>query len=339
VTPAGRRQSLNRALVLVTGAGGFIGQHLVRRLKADGRRVRAVDLVSPPYESSPADEFLIGDLRDSSIATRAAEGVDEVYALAADMGGMGYISSAPASILHNNLLIDANLIEAARLAGVKRFLYASSACVYPDYLQRDENSASVAEDDAYPAQPQDSYGWEKLIGERLCAEYRSQFGLAPRVVRLHNVYGPYGTWDGGREKAPAAICRKVALAKLLGEPEIEVWGDGGQLRSFCYIDDCIEGLCRIMQADHALPLNLGRERMIAIAELVDLVSDIADYEVRIRFVPGPEGVRARTSENTNLRKALGWEPRTPLEIGLKKTYAWIELQVHEKHRAVTNDTA
>jgi nucleoside-diphosphate-sugar epimerase len=316
--------------ILVTGAGGFIGHHLVSALKAQGYWVRGVDMKYPEYAPSPADELAILDLRRWEDAQRATEGIDEVYALAADMGGMGFISSHHAEILHNNLLISTHTLEAARLAGVQRYLYTSSACVYPEYLQTDTDVVPLKEEDAYPAQPQDAYGWEKLITERLCAHYRDEYGIATRTVRFHNIFGPLGTWDGGREKAPAAMCRKVAVAKLTGNPEVEIWGDGEQTRSFCYVDDCVEGLQRLMRSEYAEPLNLGQDRLVTINQLADMVADVAGTRIVKKHVPGPQGVRGRNSDNTRLREVLGWEPAISLEQGLATTYAWIEQQVRER---------
>ena len=316
--------------VLVTGAGGFIGHHLTTFLKRQGHRVRGVDVKRPEFAASEADEFMVGDLRDASVARAATAGVDTVYALAADMGGMGYISAHHARILHNNSLINLNTLEAARVNGVGRYLYASSACVYPEYRQTDADLTPLREDEVYPAQPQEAYGWEKLISERLCAHYGEDYGIETRVVRLHNVFGPFGTWEGGREKAPAAICRKVALAKLTRQPAIEIWGDGLQTRSFCYVDDCLEGMTRLMTSDHREPLNLGQDRMISINELADIVASIAGATITKQHVPGPQGVRGRNSDNTRLRQVLGWEPRVALEDGLARTYRWIEAQVQRR---------
>jgi nucleoside-diphosphate-sugar epimerase len=316
--------------ILVTGAGGFIGHHLVSFLKRQGHWVRGVDLKSPEYAPTDADEFLLRDLREPESARLATRGVDHVYALAADMGGMGYISSNHATILHNNALINLNTLEAAHQNGVARYLYTSSACVYPEYKQMDATVTPLKEDDAYPAQPQDAYGWEKLITERLCTHYREDFGIETRIVRFHNIFGPLGTWDGGREKAPAAMCRKVAIAKLTGQPEIEIWGDGEQTRSFCYIDDCLDGLTRLMVSDHHDPLNLGQDRLVTINQLADLVCAAAGVQLGRRHVPGPQGVRGRNSDNTRLREVLGWEPRISLEEGLSRTYQWIEQQVRAR---------
>jgi len=319
--------------VLVTGAGGFIGSHLVSFLKRRGYWVRGVDLKYPEYAPTDADEFELLDLRRWDNCLQATRGVDEVYALAADMGGMGFISTHNAEILRNNTLISVHTIEAARINGIRRYLYSSSACIYPEYLQLDTNVKPLKEEDAYPAQPQDAYGWEKLVAERLCQHYSEDFGLETRIVRFHNIFGPLGTWDGGREKAPAAICRKVAVAKLTGNPEVEVWGDGEQTRSFCYVDDCVEGIYRLMRSDYREPLNLGQDRMVSINELVGLVAEIAEIPVVPKHVPGPQGVRGRNSDNTRLREVLGWEPQLSLEEGLTRTYGWIEEQVRRTMQA------
>ena len=312
--------------VLVTGAGGFIGHHLVSFLKERGYWVRGVDVKPPEFTDLDADEFELLDLRRRDEALVAVRGVDQVYALAADMGGMGFISENHATILYNNSLINLNTIEAARLNGVERYLYSSSACVYPEHLQVDAAVTPLREEDAYPANPQDAYGWEKLISERLCEYYTSEHGLPTRAVRFHNVYGPYGTYDGGREKVPAALCRKVAEAEPGGS--VEIWGDGEQTRSFCYVDDCVEGIYRIMQSDHAEPLNLGTDRMVTINELAGIVIDISGKEdLTLVHVEGPQGVRGRNSDNTKLREVLGWEPTIDLEEGLVPTYRWIEKQV------------
>ncbi len=311
---------------LVTGAGGFIGHHLVRFLKEQGCWVRGVDMKHPEYEPSLADEFVLLDLRRMDDCLEATRDVEEVYALAADMGGMGFISSHHAQILRDNALINIQTLESARQNAVGRYLYCSSACVYPEYRQADADVTPLREEDAYPAQPQDAYGWEKLITERLCTHYREDYSLETRIVRFHNIFGPLGTWRGGREKAPAAICRKVALAKLSGNPEIEIWGDGEQTRSFCYIADCVFGIHKLMRSDYHQPLNLGQDRLVTINQLVDMVGGIAGFQIVKRHIPGPQGVRGRNSDNTRLREVLGWEPRISLEEGLRLTYRWIEEQ-------------
>ena len=314
--------------VLVTGAGGFIGHHLVTYLKARGYWVRGVDLKLPEYTPVDADEFELLDLRLAADCERAlAGGFDQVYALAADMGGMGFISAHHAEILHNNALINLHTLEAARQAGVQRYLYSSSACVYPEYRQTDANVTPLREEDAYPAQPQDAYGWEKLVTEKLCEYYAHDYGMETRIVRFHNIYGPNGTYDGGREKAPAALSRKVALVEDGGE--IEIWGDGEQTRSFCHVDDCVEGIYKLMHSDHRDPLNLGTDRMVTINQLAEIIIGISGKRgIRIRHVEGPQGVRGRNSDNTRLREVLGWEPRIDLEEGLVGTYHWIDGQVH-----------
>jgi nucleoside-diphosphate-sugar epimerase len=322
----------NAIRVLVTGAGGFIGHYLVTHLKRQGYWVRGVDVKQPEYVPSSADEFDLLDLRRWDNCLQATRGIDEVYALAADMGGMGFISSHHAQILYNNSLISLHTLDAARVNGVRRYLYTSSACVYPEFKQSDANVVPLKEADAYPAQPQDAYGWEKLITERLCAHYREDYGIETRVVRFHNIFGPLGTWDGGREKAPAAMCRKVAVAKLTGNLEIEIWGDGEQTRSFCYIDDCVKGIDRLMRSDFREPINLGQDRMVTINELADMVAAIAGARILKKHVAGPMGVRGRNSDNTLLRQVLQWEPEISLEEGLARTYRWIEEQVRQQLR-------
>lgn len=313
--------------VLVTGAGGFIGHHLVTFLKARGYWVRGVDLKYPEYTDVDADEFEILDLRRWDACLQATRNVDHVYALAADMGGMGFISANHALILRNNALINLHTLDAARVNGVRRYLFSSSACIYPEHLQLDANVAALKEEDAFPAEPQDAYGWEKLVSELACLYYAGDYGMETRIVRFHNIYGPYGTYDGGREKAPAALCRKVAGVPDGGE--IEVWGDGEQTRSFCYIDDCVEGIYRLMQSDYREPLNLGTDRMVTINELAGIIMTVAGKrQIAIRHIDGPQGVRGRNSDNTRLRDVLGWEPGISLEDGLDRTYRWIEKQVN-----------
>ena len=311
---------------LVTGAGGFIGHHLVTRLKGLGHWVRGVDVKPPEFTVSDADEFELLDLRRWENCLRATKDVDAVYALAADMGGMGYLSSNHARVLRNNALINLHTLDAARENGVRRYLFSSSACVYPESMQTRTDVAPLREEDAYPAAPQDAYGWEKLITEQALEYFSADFGIETRIVRFHNIYGPLGTFDGGREKAPAALCRKVALVRDGGS--VEIWGDGLQTRSFCYIDDCIEGLERVMQSDHPGPLNLGSDEMITINGLAQLVLDISSKsDVTLEHVDGPQGVRGRNSDNTRLREVLGWEPSTLLKDGLVPTYRWIESMV------------
>ena len=308
--------------ILVTGAGGFIGHHLVKELKHRGEWVRGVDIKTPQFEPTSADEFLVLDLREAANALAATKGIDQVYHLAADMGGIGFIETYKGVIMRNNTMINVHTVEAARANAVQRFLYTSSACVYPKYRQDEADVTPLKESDAYPADAEDGYGWEKLFMERMCRHYREDFGLDTRIVRFHNIFGPLGTYDGGREKAPAAISRKVALTEDGGE--IEVWGDGEQTRSFCYIDDCIEGLIRLMASDFHDPLNLGQDRMVTINQLVDMIMTIAGKRLHIRHeMDRPLGVRGRNSDNSLLRDVLDWEPRISLEDGLTKTFAWI----------------
>lgn len=309
--------------ILVTGAGGFIGHHLVKRLKGDALWVRGVDIKRPEYEPSDADEFELLDLRRWSNCLLATRGVNQVYNLAADMGGIGYITAAHAVISANNTLINTHMLEGARVQGVTRFLFSSSACVYAQNKQNEANVTPLKEEDAYPADAEKGYGWEKLWAEQLCQYYREDYGLDTRIVRFHNVYGPLGTYEGGKEKAPAAISRKVAL--LQDGEEIEIWGDGQQTRSFMYVDDCVEGLVRLMASNYVNPLNLGTEELISIDDLVDLVSKIAGKKLIKRHDTNkPQGVRGRNSDNSRLRQVLGWEPSISLEQGLTVTYNWIQ---------------
>lgn len=321
----------SKSRILVTGAGGFIGHHLVKRLKADGHWVRGVDIKKPEYEATAADQFEVLDLRFWEKCQRAVRGVDEVYNLAADMGGIGYITASHADIARNNILINAHMLEASRQGGVKRFLFSSSACVYAQYKQKSADVTPLKEEDAYPADPEKGYGWEKLFTEELCKYFWEDYKFETRMVRFHNVYGPLGTYDGGKEKSPAAVCRKVALAKSGGE--VEIWGDGKQTRSYMYIDDCVEGLIRMMASDFREALNLGTDRLVTIDQLVDIVCGIAGKKLAKRHdLSKPQGVRGRNSDNSRLRKVLGWEPGTTLEQGLAVTYRWIEGELRKAGR-------
>ena len=312
--------------ILGTGAGGFIGHHLVNALVEQGYWVRGVDIKEPDFEPSIAQEFGLLDLRRWENCQTVCEGIDEVYNLAANMGGIGFMSSNKAEIMHDNVLINIHMLEAARQKGVNRYLYASSAGVYPMYRQTDPDCAGLKEEEAYPADAEDGYGWEKLFSERQCTHYFEDYGLETRIVRFHNIFGPLGTFKGGREKSPAAICRKIALANP-GD-EIEIWGDGKQTRSYCYIDDCVEGLLRIMRSEHREPINLGQDRMVSIDDFVTIISEIADKPIKRRYdLNKPQGVRGRNSDNGQLRRVLDWVPQVSLERGLELTYQWINDQL------------
>lgn len=316
---------------LVTGAGGFIGHHMAKYLVGRRYWVRGVDIKPPPYEPTSAQEFQLLDLRDPVNCREAVRDVEEVYHFAADMGGIGYITAVHADVTRNNVLIDTHMLEASREAGIQRFFYASSACVYPQYRQLSPDVTPLREEDAYPADAEDGYGWEKLFAEQLCRYYHEDHGLETRVARFHNIYGPLGTYEGGREKAPAAICRKVALAR--DEDEIEVWGDGKQTRSFTYVDDCVEGIYRITRSDHPEPLNLGSDELVTIDQLVNLVASIAGKRLTKKHdISKPQGVRGRNSDNSRLREKLGWAPSIVLCEGLTKTYRWIEAEVQTEGR-------
>ena len=323
--------------VLVTGAGGFIGHHLTKYLVNKGYWVRGADIKEPEYEPTSAHEFLLLDLSREDNCMKATAGIDEVYGLAANMGGIGFIETNKAVIVRDNSFINLHTIEAARANGVKRYLYTSSACIYPGYKQKETDVTPLREEDAYPADSEDGYGWEKLYMERVCRHYTEDFGLDTRVVRFHNIFGPLGTYDGGREKSPAAICRKIALAN--DGDDIEVWGDGEQTRSYCYIDDCVEGIYRLMRSEHREPINLGQDRMVSINELVDMVANIAGKKIGKRYdLTKPQGVRGRNSDNTRLRQVLQWEPAISLEEGLTGTYHWIAGEL-EKRNAPVNAVA
>jgi nucleoside-diphosphate-sugar epimerase len=312
--------------ILVCGAGGFIGSHLVKDLKRQGHYVIGVDLKFPEYDLTEADQYHIQDLRDPTVTRVLVEGVDEVYQLAADMGGAGYIFTGDndADIMHNSATINLNILDAMRQHGVNRVFYTSSACMYPAYNQEDPDNPLLSEESAYPAAPDSEYGWEKLFSERLYMSYARNYGIEVRIARLHNVFGPLGAWNTGKEKAPAALCRKVAESKGI----VEVWGPGNQTRSFLYIDECIEGINRIMASDYDKPLNLGSERMISINDLVLLIAHLAGKQVTIKNIDGPLGVMGRNSDNNLIKEVLGWAPRDTLEYGLNKTYDWIDAQLN-----------
>ena len=313
---------------LVCGAGGFIGHHMVNRLVREGFWVRGVDLKFPRFNETQAQDFVIGDLRDQGIVWSIFDqGFDEIYQFAADMGGAGYIFTGEhdADVMHNSATINLNVIEAARRRNSRRIFYSSSACIYPAYNQEDPNNPNCAEESAYPAAPDSEYGWEKLFSERLYLSYARNHGMQVRIARFHNIFGPEGSWNDGKEKAPAAICRKVAMAEDGGE--IEIWGSGDQTRSFLYIDECVEGVRRLVQSDWTGPVNIGSDEMISIDGLVDLVAGIAGKRIAKRHIPGPTGVRGRNSDNRLIDKTLGWRPSWPLKSGIAKTYEWIKLQV------------
>jgi nucleoside-diphosphate-sugar epimerase len=323
--------------VLVSGGGGFIGAHLVRRLKSEGFHVRAVDVKRHEFSEPPADEFLFGDLTVPQVAQQAVRDIDEVYQLAADMGGAGYIFTGhhDAAVMRNSAAINLNVLEAGRVAGVRKFFYSSSACVYPAHNQCDPKNPDCAEDSVYPAAPDSEYGWEKLFSERLYLAYARNYGVQVRIARFHNVFGPEGAWQGGREKAPAALCRKVAAAPDGGE--IEIWGDGAQTRTFLYIDEAIDGVRRLMESDFSGPVNIGSEEMVTLDDLARTLMEIAGKKLAIRHVPGPVGVRGRRSDNTLIRKQLGWAPIRPLREGLERTYDWVAHQVSRERAAAASE--
>ena len=319
---------------LVLGAGGFIGSHLVRRLKKDGFWVRGVDLKYPNFSETLADDFLIGDLRDPNICRQVIDRqFNEVYQLAADMGGAGYIFTGEhdADVMHNSATINLNVLDACHRRNVRNIFYSSSACMYPSHNQEDPDNPNCAEDSAYPANPDSEYGWEKLFSERLYLAYNRNYGMNCRVARFHNIFGPEGTWTGGREKAPAAICRKVA--STVDKGTIEIWGDGLQTRSFLYIDECLEGTTRLMRSSFAEPVNIGSEEMVTINQLAAMVIKISGKHITVTNVPGPVGVRGRRSDNRLIKQKLGWEPSEKLVTGMDKTYRWIETQIFSNSRS------
>lgn len=316
--------------VLVTGAGGFIGHHLVKRLKREGYLVRGVDLKYPQFSETEADDFIKGDLRDPYTCNHAVDQkFDEVYQLAADMGGAGFVFTGnnDADIMHNSATINLNMLDACYKRNVKRIFYSSSACMYPEYNQLDPDNPKCSEDSAYPAAPDSEYGWEKLFSERLYLAFHRNYGMEVRIARYHNIFGTEGTWQGGREKAPAAICRKIAMAPDGGE--IEIWGDGKQTRSFLYVNECVEGTIRLTRSDCVEPVNIGSEEMVTINQLAEMVMEIAGKKLSIKHIPGPQGVRGRNSDNRRIKEKLGWTPSKSLEDGLKITYKWIKEQVEK----------
>ena len=325
---------LSQKSALVCGAGGFIGSHLVKRLKKEGFYVRGVDLKYPEFGETAADEFIIGDLRDPKVCQSILDRpFDEVYQLAADMGGAGYIFTGEhdADVMHNSATINLNMSYFGARSGIRKIFYSSSACIYPAFNQTDPDNPRCAEDTAYPAQPDSEYGWEKLFSERLYFSFHRNYGLNVRVARFHNIFGPEGTWTGGREKAPAAFCRKIAETPDGGE--IEMWGDGKQTRSFLYIDECLEGIRRLMNCTtFAGPVNIGSEEMVTINQLAEMTMQIAGKKISVKHIPGPLGVRGRNSDNTLIGEKLGWKPSRPLRDGLTETYRWIEKQVAESNR-------
>ncbi|GAB3641412.1 NAD-dependent epimerase/dehydratase family protein [Spirosoma arcticum] len=316
---------------LVCGGGGFIGGHLINRLKSEGYWVRGVDVKANEYDNDNADEFIIGDLRDPDVANEVVtDDLDEIYQLAADMGGAGFVFTGTndAAIMHNSVLCNLNILEAAKNKGVRRIFYSSSACMYPEHNQMDPNNPKCSEDSAYPANPDSEYGWEKLFSERLFLAYQKNHGIEARIARFHNIFGPQGTWDGGREKAPAAVCRKVAIAEDGGS--IDIWGDGKQTRSFLIVDECVEGIRRLMNSDFSGPVNIGSEEMISLNDFARMVIGISGKSLTINNISGPLGVRGRNSDNHLIQEKLGWAPSTPLRTGVEKTYDWISEQIRKK---------
>ncbi|MEM7280733.1 MAG: NAD-dependent epimerase/dehydratase family protein [Pseudomonadota bacterium] len=323
---------------LVCGAGGFIGSHLVKRLKSEGFWVRGADLKYPEFASTAADDFVIADLRDPvNCSLLLDRKFDEVYQLAADMGGAGFVFTGDndADIMHNSAMINLNMLHACQQKGINRVFYSSSACMYPEHNQMDPDNPMTAEDSAYPANPDSEYGWEKLFSERLYLAFGRNYGMDVRCARYHNIFGPEGTWDGGREKAPAALCRKVAAAAEGGE--IEIWGDGTQTRSFLYVDECVEGTIRLMRSDWTGPVNIGSEEMVSINDLAKMIMDIAGKSLTLNHIEGPLGVRGRNSDNRLIKEKLGWEPQFSLRQGLEQTYPWIVQQLAERQDDDSSD--
>lgn len=315
---------------IVAGAGGFIGSHLVKFLKKKGYQVTGIDIKNPDFSNSQADKYIIADLRDPKAVKKHLHKAEELYMLAADMGGMGYISCNGPQIVHDNAIINLNLLQRAAELKIGRVFFASSACVYPEEKQMTVNNKGLKESDAYPAGPDTAYGWEKIFTEQACMSYSKELGLNTRIARFHNIYGPEGTYDGGREKSPAALCRKIALAN--DEDTIEVWGDGKQTRSYCYIDDCLEGVFKLMQSDYSQPINIGSDRLVTINQMVNIISKIANKKIKKRYdLTKPQGVRGRNSDNSLVKKTLKWSPKISLEQGLKETYQWINKQLKEKN--------
>jgi len=320
----------NNKTAIICGAGGFIGGHLINRLKKEGYWVRGIDIKENEYGNNKADDFILGDLRNPVVCEKLFDRkINEVYQLAADMGGAGYIFTGEhdAIVMHNSATINLNMAEASKNNQVDKIFYSSSACMYPEYNQLDPDNPKCSEESAYPAAPDSEYGWEKLFSERLYLAYNRNYNLGVRIARFHNIYGPQGTWNGGREKAPAAICRKVGEAKDGGE--IEIWGDGKQTRSFLYIDECIEAIRRLMNSDFTGPVNVGSEEMIAINDLAKMVAEVANKTIQIKNIPGPTGVRGRNSDNKLIKEKLGWAPSDPLVNGINKTYHWISSQMEK----------
>lgn len=324
----GENISMECNKILVTGAGGFIGSHLVKRLKKDGFWVRGVDIKYPEFSDTAADDFVLGDLKDPDFCQSVVScGFDGVYQLAADMGGAGFIFTGDndADIMHNSSMINLNMLDACQKKGVKRVFYSSSACIYPEYNQMEPDNPKCSEDSVYPAAPDSDYGWEKLFSERMYLAYHRNYGMEVRIARYHNIFGPEGSWRGGREKAPAALCRKVAMTDQDGE--MEIWGDGKQTRSFLFIDECIEGTVRLMGSDFTGPVNIGSDEMVTIDHLVEMIMDIAGKKLAVKHIPGPLGVRGRNSDNRLIKEKLNWAPSMPLKTGIEKTYTWVEKQV------------